>query len=120
MTLADRLGERVATLATPAQDAWICADVALRVARGEFEARDGIWYVLESAFQATSERLFGDYDVGSERQQDDEATALRDPILSAAVTGVETALDHLQGVTEPTERDAGQVREALAKLTSSP
>jgi hypothetical protein len=102
---------------TAAQDAWICGDVALRVARGEFEARDGIWYVLEPAFHATSERLFGVYDVGSERADVDEATALRDPSLAAAVAAVESALDHLQGVAEPTERDARQVRDALAKLT---
>ena len=101
---------------TAAQDAWICGDVALRVARGKFEASDGMWYVLEPAFHATSERLFGVYDVGSEREDEDEATALRDPVLAAALTGVEIALDHLQGVAEPTEQDADHVREGLAKL----
>jgi hypothetical protein len=102
---------------TAAQDAWICGDVALRVARGKFEPRDGIWYVLEPSFHATSERLFGVADVGSEREDEGEAGALRDPILADAIAGVERALEHLDGVVEPTEWHAAEVRRELEKLT---
>ena len=89
-----------------AQDAWICADIALRLPRGEFRATDGMWYVLEPKFQATCERLFGFSDVGSEREQEDEARALEDPALAAAVTGVEAALEHLRAVGVPGDADA--------------
>jgi hypothetical protein len=64
------------------------------VARGEFEGRDGIWYVRRRR----------------------ACSATRDPILSAAVAGVESALNHLQGLVELSERDADRVREALANL----
>jgi hypothetical protein len=38
-------------------DGLICIDIALRIIRGDFNARDGMWYVLEPRLQAVSERL---------------------------------------------------------------
>lgn len=101
---------------TAAQDAWIAGDIALRVAGGTFEPRDGVWFALEPQFQATSERLFGVSDVGSELEESGERTALNDPALTAAVAGLERALEYLAGVPEPTDRDGRVVFEALEPL----
>lgn len=89
---------------TAAQDCWICADSALRAARGEADAQDSTWYLLEPVFQATSERLFGYSDVGSEQEDALEAQALEDPALAAAVSAVDAAIDLLA---------AGEVDDAL-------
>ena len=101
---------------TAAQDAWISGDIALRVAGGTFEPKDGVWYVLEPQFQATSERLFGASDVGSEHEEEGEAAALSEPALAAAVAGLERALDYLDDVAEPADSDARTVVEVLAAL----
>ena len=97
-----------------AHDALICADIALRIADGTFDARDGVWYVLEPQFQATSQRLFGFTDVGSEREQRDEAIALRDTTLARAVHAVELAAAQLSA--EPTEQEVAMVCAALIAL----
>jgi len=111
------------TLAAPAEsgdvdtvtlDALICADIALQIAHGEVKAQDAVWYVLEPQFQATSERLFGFTDVGSEREERDEAVALRDPTLARAVDAVETTVAELSA--EPTEQQAAMAAEALRPL----
>jgi len=95
-------------------DGLICADIALRIASQEFNAGDGIWYALEPQFQRTSERLFGFTDVGSEREQRDEATALEDPVLGRAVKAIEGVLAHLED--EPTWEQAHAVCHALRVL----
>lgn len=64
-----------------AHNALICADIALRIAHGGFNARDGVWYALEPQFQATSERLFGFTDVGSEREDRDGRSRSETPRL---------------------------------------
>jgi hypothetical protein len=97
-----------------AHDALICADIALRLTYGGFNAQDGVWYVLEPQFQATSERLFGFTDVGSEREDRDEAIALRDTTLARAVDAVEAVLAQLSA--EPTEQDALAACAALRPL----
>jgi Protein of unknown function (DUF416) len=101
-----------------AQDAWVCSDIALRVALGEFEAQNGMWYVLEPQFQATSERLFGLSDVGSDREEQDEAIALKDPTLAAAVAGVERVLEDLRDVSEPSDDDVARVSRSLGSLAT--
>lgn len=83
-------------LFTAAQDCWICVDTAVRASLGEFDPADSAWYLLEPMFQATSERLFGLADVGSEGQREAELTALRDVGLAAAVTAIETAISTLE------------------------
>jgi hypothetical protein len=75
---------------TAAQDCWICADSAIRVSIGQFTVKDAVWYLLEPLFQATSERLFGVADVGSQSQESAEAVALTDPALVAAVDALES------------------------------
>jgi hypothetical protein len=91
---------------TTIRSAWTCCDIALRVAMEAFPARDGIWYVLEPQFHATSERLFGVIDVGSERERRDEAIALRDDALTHALAGVEAMIDHLARADDLSEGDA--------------
>ena len=95
-------------------DALICADIALRITHGAFKAQDGVWYVLEPQFQATSERLFGVTDVGSEREERDEAIALRDATLTRAVDAVEVAVAQLSG--EPTEHQVAVLSATLRAL----
>jgi hypothetical protein len=95
-------------------DALICADIALRIIYGDFNAQDGVWYVLEPQFQATSKRLFGFTDVGSEREDRDEAIALRDLTLTQAVDAIEVALARLSD--EPTEHEAAAVCASLRAL----
>lgn len=97
-----------------ARDALICADIALRLTYGGFNAQDGVWYALEPQFQATSERLFRFTDVGSEREERDEATALRDATLAQAVDAVEGALVRLSA--KPTHQEADTTCAALAAL----
>lgn len=97
-----------------AHDALICADIALRIAHDGFNARDGVWYLLEPQFQATSERLFGFTDVGSEREDRDGAIALRDATLARAVDAVEAVLAQLSA--EPTEQQADVACAALRPL----
>jgi hypothetical protein len=97
-----------------AHDALICADIALRITYGAFNAQDGVWYVLEPQFQATSERLFGFTDVGSEREERDEAIALRDTTLARAVDAVEVAVAQLSA--EPAEQEVAAVCAALRAL----
>jgi uncharacterized protein len=113
-------GESDADGVVPAQGAWIIGEIAVRSSLGQFEPPRGAWYLLESQFQATSERLFGVTDVGSERQDEDEATALADPVLNEAILAVERSVDHLLGVAEPTDRDAAWVAEALTPLAPPP
>jgi hypothetical protein len=95
------------------RDALICADIALRLTYGGFNAHDGVWYVLEPQFQATSQRLFGFTDVGSEREGRDEAIALRDATLARAVDAVEVALARLSA--NPTHQQAGAAPRASAQ-----
>jgi hypothetical protein len=90
---------------TSAQDCWVCADSALRVSLAQFNAEDAAWYLLEPMFQATSERLFGVTDVGSERQEEDEVRALADDRLAIAVSSVETAIRELSQVERLTPED---------------
>jgi hypothetical protein len=97
-----------------AHDALICADIALRLTYGSFNAQDGVWYVLEPQFQATSERLFGFTDVGSEREEHDEAIALRDATLARAVDAVEVAVARLSA--RPTHQEADMACAALGAL----
>jgi hypothetical protein len=97
-----------------AHDGLICADIALRITYGAFNAQDGVWYVLEPQFQATSERLFGFTDVGGEREERDEAIALRETTLTRAVDAVELAVAHLSA--EPTEQEVAVVCAALRAL----
>jgi hypothetical protein len=96
-------------------DALICADISLRIASTGFNARDGVWYVLEPQFQATSERLFGVTDVGSDREEHDEALALLDERLVRAVHAVEVAAARLNA--EPTEQDAEATCTTLRALS---
>jgi hypothetical protein len=105
-----RLDERDVVM----HDALICADISLRIASTGFNAHDGVWYVLEPQFQATSQRLFGVTDVGSDREQHDEALALQDGRLSQAVHAVEVAAARLNA--QPTERDAEATCTALRPL----
>lgn len=79
-----------------AQACWICVDIALRLPGGQFQARDGAWYLLEPIFQSVTEELFGLSDVGSQRQETDEGTALQSEALMSAVTALETTLDYLE------------------------
>jgi hypothetical protein len=37
-----------------AHDALICADIALRITYGGFNAQDGVWHVLEPQFPSLS------------------------------------------------------------------
>lgn len=97
-----------------AHDALICADIALRITYGAFKAQDGVWYVLEPQFQATSERLFGFTDVGSEREERDEAIALRDSTIARAVDAIEVALAQLS--VEPTEHEVAALCATLRAL----
>jgi len=90
---------------TSAQDCWICADSALRVALDQYRAPDAMWFVLEPLFQATSERLFGVSDVGSDRQHVDEARALEDARMSAGLAAVEDACRNLQPIARLTRQD---------------
>ena len=76
--------------------------------------QDGVWYVLEPQFQATSERLFGFTDVGSEREERDEAIALRDTTLARAVDAIEVAVAQLS--VEPTEHDVAVLCATLRAL----
>jgi hypothetical protein len=94
-------------------DGLICADIALRIASTEFEfdAADGVWYVLEPQFQATSQRLFGFTDVGSEREEHDEAVALTDRGLAHVLDVVSAALVRLQA--KPTEQETEATSVAL-------
>lgn len=110
----DERQDRLDEVGVVTQDALFCADIALRVMDGSFDAQRGVWYVLEPQFQATSERLFGFTDVGSEREQRDEAIALRDPTLARAVDAVEGAAAQLSA--EPTEQDLATVCAALRVL----
>lgn len=64
---------------TAAQDCWICLGTALTAARGDGGAAGSTWYLLEPLLQATSERLFGATDVGSQDEEAGEAAVLADP-----------------------------------------
>jgi hypothetical protein len=97
-----------------AHDGLICADIALRITYGGFKAQDGVWYVLEPQFQATSERLFGFTDVGSEREKRDEAIALRDTMLARAVDAIEVAVEQLSA--EPTQQEVAVLCATLRAL----
>jgi len=101
---------------TVAQDAWTCADVALRIPIEGFEASDGLWYALEPQFQAVSERLFGFTDVGSARQDEDEQVALDDPVLAEAITNVDLVLRRLTGSPAPTEAEENSAVSLLLAL----
>lgn len=81
---------------TAAQNCWICADSALRVALREFDAADASWYLLEPVSQSVSESLFGLSDVGSLAQDKDEAVALADPGLVDAIAALNEAIDVLE------------------------
>ena len=96
------------------QDALICADISLRITYGDFKAQDGVWYMLEPQFQATSERLFGYTDVGSENEERDEAIALQDTTLARAVDAIELAVAQLSA--EPTEQDVAVLCATLRAL----
>jgi hypothetical protein len=95
-------------------DALICTDIALRLTYGGFNAQDGVWYVLEPQFQATSERLFGFIDVGTEREERDEAIALRHATLARAVDAVCVAVARLSAT--PTHHEADVACAALGAL----
>jgi hypothetical protein len=81
--------------ATTAQDCWVCASTAVRSSLEAFAAQDATWFLLESMFQATSQRLFGFTDVGSDREDELEGQALHDPALQAAVSALDSACDAL-------------------------
>jgi hypothetical protein len=81
---------------TAAQDCWICADSAIRVAVKEMDAPDASWYLLESMFQEVSESLFGMSDVGSQDQEDGEAAALAHPRLADAIAALARTIDVLE------------------------
>ncbi len=54
----DESTDRVSPI--PAQDCWICADISFRLASDGFnKVAEGIWYILEPMFQATSLSLHG-------------------------------------------------------------
>jgi hypothetical protein len=93
-------------------DGLICAEIALRIIRGDFDAKDGMWYVLEPQLQSVSERLFGFTDVGSERAPRDEPIALRHDDLVRLVSVIEAVLQRLHA--EPlVDADAAFVRASL-------
>lgn len=102
---------------TAAQDCWICVDSALRVALGQFEAKDAAWYMLEPMFQATSERLFGVADVGSQAQDDAESEALGDRVLAEAIFALEVTIDDLGQERELADVDLGRITAALEVLS---
>lgn len=100
---------------TAAQDCWMCADSALRVALHEYDASDASWYLLEPVFQSVSESLFGLTDVGSLTQNDREAEALADPRLAQAIAAINEAIDVLQ-VGPLDSRNVDRVRTILAPI----
>jgi hypothetical protein len=85
--------------ATTAQDCWVCASTAVRSSLETFAAQDATWFLLESMFQATSQRLFGFTDVGSDREDELEGQALHDPALQAAVSALDSACAALGAAT---------------------
>ena len=101
---------------TAGTDAWVSADIALRIALGECDSSAGMWYVLEPQHVATTDRLFGCSDVGSDREERDEAKALADPELATAVEAVETVLRDLAGTPEPTVGDLRKTTDRLRPL----
>jgi hypothetical protein len=101
---------------TTAQDCWICADSALRVALNQYHASDAMWFVLEPLFQATSERLFGVSDVGSDRQQVDEARALEDASMRAGLAAVDDACRRLHLAARVTRQDLEHCVGSLAAI----
>lgn len=72
---------------TPAQDCWICADIAVRLmTQDDHSAGFSIEYALEPLLQAETERVHGVSQLGSgphENQQMDEV--LRQPRIVAAL-----------------------------------
>jgi len=103
------------SLFTVAQDCWIVADTALRVGLGMYDAGSGCWYLVESLFQETSERLFGTPDPGSETQETDEAVALNDPALALALTDLFHAIKSL-AVGEPNDVALARLQSLLSVL----
>lgn len=99
---------------TTAQDCWICLDTAVRAAVSDYDPADSAWYLLEPAFQATSERLFGYTDVGSENQQAAESAALRDPALMRVVESVEDSI--FMAVGNPTEALIANITDVLGPI----
>lgn len=102
---------------TTAQDCWICLDTALRAAVSDYDPADSAWYLLEPAFQAVSERLYGDTDVGSENQQAAESAALRDPALQRVLASVEESISI--AAQNPTEALIASITAALSPINPS-
>ena len=79
-----------------------------------YDPTDSAWYLLEPAFQATSERLYGYTDVGSENEQAAESAALRDPALMRVVDSVEDSIS--MAVGNPTEALIASITDVLGPI----
>lgn len=102
--------------ATNAQDAWICADVGIRVlVDSRYDAGSAIEYALEPIVQAATEELFGVSSLGS---GDDEAERtvriLSEPRVARAIDFVSWATEFLRERPTPSAEDLEAVRSRAA------
>lgn len=84
---------------TPAQDSWICADIAIRViADPQYAAGSGIEYALEPIVQHATERVHGVSQLGSGPDENDQMDkVLRQPDVVEALAFCSWAVDFLNG-----------------------
>lgn len=99
-----------------ALNAWICADVAVRLLLGDRITAGSAWYVLEPQFQATSERLFDVVDVGSADAVAGETAALSDPGLVAAVSAAHEVAARLGDQSISSSRAHDRLVETLGPI----
>lgn len=102
--------------ATVAQDAWICVDIALRIATEDYPSESGAWYVLEPRFQSETQKIFGVSDVGSPEQVKGESQVLESPIMVRAKEAIEEVQHRLVVSLAESQADLDQLAERLVVL----
>lgn len=100
-----------------AQDAWICADIGIRLLVEPYNAGPAIEFALEPIVAAATEQLFGVSQIGSgahEKSQD--AQLLRHDLVARAINAIRWSIDFLRDRPAPSIRDLESVRDRTTVL----